>query len=93
MTIVIPLWIGVAVWATQLGILGVLIFFAVRVRPHDLRGIERDSLQTLREIRDEFRRFEERMLYRMHYEVEKHEHEHHGRPPPQLPDMPPNGEP
>jgi hypothetical protein len=91
MTLVIPLWIGIAFWGTELAILGVLLYFAIRVRPHDIHKLEDESLKTLREIRDEFKRFEERMLYQMRYQVEKHEHEFHGRPAPILPDMPPNG--
>jgi hypothetical protein len=76
--ILIPTWIGFAVWATQGAILAILIFFAVRIRPHDIRRLEGESLSTLREIRDEFKRLREELVFLIRQEVQRHEEEFHG---------------
>jgi len=76
--ILIPMWLGLAVWGTQGAILAVLLYFAIRIRPHDLRKLENESLATLREIRDEFKRLREELILLIRSEVQRHEEEFHG---------------
>lgn len=75
--LVIPLWLGLVIWMTVLAILAVLLFFAIRIRPHDIRKLEGESLKTLREIRDSLSRLREELVMLIRTEVARHEEEYH----------------
>ena len=87
--IAVPTWFAVVVVLLLAGILGVLVYLAVVVRPGDLRAIGKDLHETLRETNSAVERLGEELRMWVREQMFEHERAHHGRVDP-MPGSPPD---
>ena len=77
--IAVPTWFAVVVVLLLAGILGVLVYLAVVVRPGDLRTIGKDLGDTLRDTNDAVKRLGEELRMWVREQMMDHERAMHGR--------------